>query len=178
MKRLIVLAFIGILIGVLSMSCSKETITGPTKYAYDTMYDSTIVIEYDTIHDTTIVEVPVYTPTKVHAYVVSQVFLDPEVLAYVEATYVITITSWTSHYSHLWDATQITQNGNNFKLTGTVVPLFTYVESRYDDLYYDIIEYADIVLTYKDGDPSNPNNWTAGWAASTTTFSAQGMSKR
>ena len=162
MKRLVVLAFIGILIGVLSMSCSKETITGPTEY------------EYDTVHDTTIVEVHIYTPTKVHAYAVSQVFLDPEVLAYVEELYDINITSWTGHYSCLWNATQITQEGNTFTLAGVVTPLFTY----YGDLWYDIIEYENLVLTYTGGDPSSPDNWTAGWAASTTTFNAQGMSKR
>ena len=166
MKRLVVLTLIGILIGVLSMSCGTEKVIGPTEYEYDT----TIMV--DTIYD--IVEVPVYTPTKVHVYAISQVFLDPEVLAYVEELYDINITSWTGHYSCLWNATQITQEGNTFTLAGVVTPLFTY----YGDLWYDIIEYENLVLTYTGGDPSSPDNWTAGWAASTTTFNAQGMSKR
>ena len=157
MKRLMVLALIGILIGVLSMSCRKEKIVGPTEY------DTTIVV--DTI------------PTIVHAYAVSQVFLDPEALAYVDSTLAITITSWTGHYSCFRDATQITQEGNNFRLAGTIVPLFTYEESRYDRPCYIIIEYTDLVLTYKDGDPSDPDNWV--WLARLCFgLSAQGISKQ
>ena len=51
MKRLVVLALIGVLIGVLSMSCGKEKIVGLTDYEYDT----TIVLDTIIVHDTTIV---------------------------------------------------------------------------------------------------------------------------
>ena len=59
MKRLIVLTLVGILVGVLSMSCSKETtreIIGPTEY------DTTVIVEYDTtiVVDTIIVVIMHY----------------------------------------------------------------------------------------------------------------------
>lgn len=165
MKRLFITFIIAaLIIGIMSIGCDKETVTGPTEIEYDTT----------TIIDT--VEVPVYTPTTMHAYAVAQKMLEPEIFEYVEQFYNISITSWIGHYSCLWNgATGIVQNNNTFTFEGTITPLFTFAGSV--DLYYDIVEYAGFVLVYTGGDPTNPGNWTYSWASSTTTFDSRGKVK-
>lgn len=166
MKRLLVLTFMAIFIGVLSMSCTKEkTIAGPTEY------DTTETVVYDTIVDTVISAADAL--TKFHAYVVSQAYLDSELLIWLEGEYGIEITWWMGNYSSVWYAQEISQTDNTFELAGICTPLLTVAGDT--EVYFEVIEYAGLVLTYTDGDPFNPDSWTASLAASTPVFNARGM---
>jgi hypothetical protein len=177
MKSLKAFILISILTGALIIGCGKETIreiTGPTEYDTTTVMDTMYITEYDTtiVIDT----VAVFTPTKVHAYAVSQVFLDNEIMLFIEAEYDVVVTGWMGFYSNLWNASTVNQTGNVFDIAGICTPLFTC--SGLEGEYYDIVEYSDLELIYVSGDPSDPDNWTASWTASTTTFKSRGMLKR
>jgi len=171
MKRLIVLTLMAMFIGAFSVGCEKEVIkeiAGPTEY------DTTVVV--DTLVDTGGV-VTVYLPTSVHAYALSQIFLDPQIPGVIRGQYIMTVTSYDAYYSYLWgNDTQIIQSDSVFNLTG-IITAWMYLAEDPGQLYYDMIEYSDLILTYISGDPSDPHNWTANWATSTVVMNAQGLSK-
>ena len=145
------------LVSLLPTSCTDErTVAGPTEYIHDTI----TTVDTITVVDTVIVN----DPTSMHAYIVAQIFLEPEIRDYVETEFGVTIVGWQGHYSCFWNATTINQNSNTFILSGVVAPLL-YIEGD-DLLYYTYVEYTDLVATFEGEDPTNPNDWTIGWAAS------------
>ena len=155
-KRLVGLLTISLFGFAMSFTgCSKEkTIMGPT--------------EYDTLvtHDTLV--------CSMHAYAVATASLDPEIIAYLEQIYTITVTDFIGNYSGFnSSATEIKQNGNVFTIAGVCMPLFYFQGSS--DQYFDVVEFSDLVLTYNGGDPSDFDNWSGDWASSSVTFKSHAM---
>ncbi|KKL12692.1 hypothetical protein LCGC14_2533200, partial [marine sediment metagenome] len=148
MKRLIALALMAMLIGAFSMSCSKETIkeiAGPTEY------DTTVIV--DTVTVDTGGVITVYLPTSVHAYALSQIFLNPQIPGVIRDQYNMTVTSYEGYYSYLWGSrTQIIQSDSVFVLEG-MITAWMYLAEDPGQLYYDMIEYSELILTYISGDP-------------------------
>ena len=147
MKRLVVLAFIGMLIGVLSMSCSKETITGPTEYEYDT----TIMIEYDTIHDTTtITEVVVNAGaaiTAIHEDYGPRIGI-VEFMPFSSIAAACVLQGWDPR------PFGITQTApNQWHIVGV---MYVWAANGYDEGYC----YQSDIATYLGGDPDLQSNWT------------------
>jgi len=169
-KRLVGLLTISLFGFAMSFTgCSKEkTIMGPTEYDTLVTHDTVVV------HDTVTVIDSVNKVCSMHAYAVATASLDPEIIAYLEQTYTITVTDFIGNYSGFnSSATEIKQNGNVFTIAGVCIPLFYFRGSS--DQYFDVVEFSDLVLTYNGGDPSDFDNWSGDWASSSVTFKSHAM---